>query len=126
MGLLRRVVRDAIPVSRVGVALWGWRHRNEIGSWLGYAARSAPRLVGGDTEAVLVEGRLRARLTADKRTRDVDGLRVEVADGVATLRGVVPSEVHDAAVAIATNTTGVQRVRDELVEPSRRRRRVSA
>ncbi len=125
MGLLRGVVRNALPMSRVGVALWGWRHRNEIGGWLGYAARSAPRLVGGDTTDVLTEDRLRARLTADKRTRNVDGLRIDVVDGVAAVRGMVPTEVHDAAVAIATNTTGVSRVRDEIVEPSRRRRRVT-
>jgi osmotically-inducible protein OsmY len=126
MGLIRGVVRNALPVSRVGVAVWGWRHRNEIGSWVSYAARSAPRLVTGGHDAVLVEGRLRARLTADKRTRNVDGLQVEVVDGVATLRGMVPSEAHDAAVAIATNTTGIHRVRDELVEPARRRRWATA
>jgi hypothetical protein len=125
MGLVRRVVKDAIPLSRVGVALWGWRHRHEIGGWVGYAARSAPRLVA-ERDAVLAEGRLRARLTADKRTRNVDGLRVEVVDGVATLRGLVPPEAHDAAVAIATNTTGITRVRDELREPARRRRWASA
>jgi osmotically-inducible protein OsmY len=126
MGLLRGLARNALPLSRVGVTLWAWRHRNEIGGWLGYAARSAPKVVAGDTGDVLVEGRLRARLTADKRTRNVDGLRVEVADGVATLRGMVPAEVHDAAVAIATNTSGVEKVRDEVTEPGRRRRTAGA
>lgn len=123
MGVLRGVVRNAIPLSRVGVGLWAWQHRNEIGGWAGYVARSGPRIVAGDTQDVLVEGRLRARLTADKRTRDVDGLHVAVEDGVAVLRGTVPSEAHDAALAIATNTTGITRVRDELLEPGRRRRR---
>jgi osmotically-inducible protein OsmY len=75
---------------------------------------------------VLAEGRLRARLAADRRTRNVDGLRVEVHDGVATLRGMVPAEAHDAAVAIATNSAGVTRVRDELTEPRRRRRWATA
>ena len=75
---------------------------------------------------VLAEGKLRARLTADKRTRNVDGLRVAVTGGVATLRGMVPPEAHDAAVAIATNTAGVTRVRDELTEPGRRRRWATA
>jgi osmotically-inducible protein OsmY len=126
MGLVRGLVRNALPVSRVGVTVWAWRHRNEIGSWLGYAARSAPRIVTGDHEAVLLEGRLRARLTADRRTRNVDGLRVEVLNGVATLRGMVAADTHDAAVAIATNTSGISRVRDELVEPGRRRRKVTA
>jgi osmotically-inducible protein OsmY len=123
MGLVRGLVRNAIPVTRVGVTLWAWRHRNEIGNWLGYAARAAPKVVAGDTDDVLVEGRLRARLTADKRTRNVDGLRVDVADGVATLRGMVPPEAHDAAVAITTNTSGVQKVRDEITEPGPRRRK---
>ena len=126
MGIVRGLVRNALPVSRVGVTLWAWRHRNEIGNWLGYAARSAPRVATGDHGAVLAEGRLRARLTADKRTRNVDGLKVEVLNGVATLRGMVAPEAHEAAVAIATNTSGITRVRDELVEPARRRRKVTA
>jgi osmotically-inducible protein OsmY len=116
-------MRNAIPVSRVGVTLWAWRHRNEIGNWVSYVARSAPKVVAGETEDVLAEGRLRARLTADKRTRNVDGLRIEVADRVATLRGMVSPETHDAAVAIATNTSGVQRVRNELTQPTRRGRK---
>lgn len=123
MGFLRTAVRGALPMSRVGAAMWAWRHRSEIGGWAGYVARSAPRVVAGDTADVLVEGRLRARLTADRRTRDVDGLRVAVVDGVAVLTGTVPPDAHDAAVAIAANTTGVVRVRDELAEPTRRRRR---
>ena len=123
MGLVRSAVKGAIPVSRVGVALWAWRHRSEIRGWVGYVTRSAPRLVAGDTHDVLVEGRLRARLTADRLTRDADGLRVQVDDGVAVLRGMVAPAVHDAAVVVASNTTGVVQVRDELTEPRRGRRR---
>ena len=122
MGLLRTAVRGARPMSRVGAAMWAWRHRAEIGGWAGYVVKSAPRVVAGDTSDVVVEGRLRARLTADRRTRNLDGLHVSVEDGVAVLRGMVPAEAHDAAVAIATNTSGVGRVRDELTEPPRRRR----
>ena len=123
MGLLRTAVRGALPVSRLGAAMWAWRHRNEIGGWAGYVARSAPRVIAGDTTDVVIEGRLRARFTGDARIRNVDGLHVTVQDGVAVLTGMVPPQVHDAAVAIATNTNGVIRVRDELTEPSRRRRR---
>lgn len=123
MGLLRTAVRGALPVSRLGAAMWAWRHRSEIGGWAGYVARSAPRVIAGDTTDVVIEGRLRARFTGDPRTRNVDGLHVTVQEGVAVLTGMVPPEVHDAAVAIATNTNGVIRVRDELTEPSRRRRR---
>lgn len=122
MGLVRTAVKGAMPVSRLGVAMWAWRHRTEISGWAGYVARSTPRLAAGDSHDVLAEGRLRARLTADRRTRDVDGLRVEVQDGVAILRGVVDQAVHDAAVTIATNTSGIGRVRDELTAPRRGRR----
>lgn len=123
MGILRTVTRSAFPLSRVGVAMWAWRHRSEIGGWAGYVSRSAPRVLAGDTEDVLVEGRLRGRLTADGRTRSVDGLQVEVHDGVAVLRGTVPAEAHDAVLAIATSTTGVRRVRDEITERRGRRSR---
>jgi osmotically-inducible protein OsmY len=126
MGILRRVTRTAIPVSRVGAAMWAWRHRSEIGGWAGYVARAAPRVAAGDTTDVLVEGRLRARLTGDRRTRNVDGLQVEVSGGVAHLRGMVSAEARDAALAIATNTTGVHRVRDETTVPTRRRRWATA
>ena len=122
MGIVRTAIRGAVPVSRAGAAVWAWRHRAAIGGWASYAVRSAPKVVAGDTGDVVAEGRLRARLTADKRTRNVDGLRVEVDDGVATLRGVVPPETHDAAVALASSTPGIDRVRDELTEPRRRRR----
>lgn len=122
MGLLRTAAKGAFPLSRVGVALWAWRHRSEIGGWAGYVVRSAPRLVGGDTGDILAEGRLRARLTAHRRTRDLDGLHVSVDDGVAVLSGMVPAEAHDAILTIATNTTGITRVRDELTEPRRGRR----
>lgn len=123
MGFLRTAAKGAFPLSRVGVAMWAWRHRSEISGWAGYVAKSAPRLVAGDNQDVLAEGRLRARLTGDRRTRNVDGLRVEVENGVAVLRGMVDPSVHDAVVAIATNTPGVTRVRDELTEPTRGRRR---
>jgi hypothetical protein len=123
MGVMKTVAKGAFPLSRVGVAMWAWRHRGEIGGWAQYAARSAPRVAAGDTADVLAEGRLRARLTADRRTRNVDGLSVEVQDGVAVLRGMVPAEAHDAALAVATNTTGITRVRDEMTEPRGRRSR---
>lgn len=123
MGLFRTAVKGAFPVGRVGVALWAWRHRSEIGGWAGYVVRSTPRLVDGDTADVLAEGRLRARLTADPRTRDLHGLHITVDDGVAVLSGTVPDEARDAIVASADKTTGITRVRDELSKPRRGRRR---
>lgn len=112
MGLVRRLVRDTVPLGEVGVALWAWRHRTEIGNWIGYGARSVPRLQASRSD-VLVEGKVLARLTGDKRTRGVDGLRVRVEDGIAHLTGHVPDDVRDAAIAIASNTGGVRRVADE-------------
>lgn len=123
MGVVRRLARTAMPASRAGAALWVWRHRDQIGGWAGYAARSAPRLAAGDTADVLAEGRLRTRLAADKRTRDVAGLDVRVDGGRALLRGVVERAAGDAAVEIATGTTGIRRVRDDLTSPTRRWRR---
>lgn len=123
MGLLRKSFRRVVPLSRAGVALWAWQHRDEITGWGGWVVRSAPRVVAGDTGDVIAEGRLRARLGADPRTRKLHGLRVEVLDGVAVLQGTVPAEGHDAAVDIATSASGVRRVRDELQERGRRSRR---
>ena len=120
MGVLRRIVPYAFPAGRIGVALWAWRHRQEIAGWAGYAAKAVPKLVGGEHPDVLAEGRLRMRLTSDSVTRNADGLRVAVRDGVATLSGLVPSDVHDAAIAIATNTSGITRVKDELEDLRRR------
>ena len=116
MGVLRRMM----PITRTGMALWAWRHRTEIGGWLGYAIRSAPRLVAGESADVMIEGRIRSRLTADRRTRDRENIGVAVANGVVTLSGRVDSEVRDAAVEIATATAGVSRVVDGF-EHGRRR-----
>jgi BON domain len=123
MGILRRSASYVRPMSRVGLALWAWRNRYELLGWADFTRRSLRRVGGGERADVIAEARLRARLTADHRTRSVDGLRVTVTDGVATLSGMVDPEIHDAAVAVATNTTGVARVRDELTESSRRRGR---
>lgn len=123
MGVLRKAVGFGLPTGRIGMAMWAYQNRHEIAGWGGWAAKSAPRLLAGDTGDLLVEGRLRARLTGNRLTRNVDGLHVEVQDGVAILSGMVPAEVHDAAVEIATNTSGVQRVRDDLADSGRRRSR---
>lgn len=110
-------------MNRAAVAMWAWRHRDEISGWASYVARSAPRLVAGDSADVIAEGRLRARLTGDGRTRDVKGLEVSVEDGVARLSGSVETDVADAAREIALDTSGIRRVRDDLRSPTRRGRR---
>ncbi|CAN5186320.1 hypothetical protein BH24ACT1_BH24ACT1_09840 [soil metagenome] len=122
MGILRSTFRRALPVSRVGMALWAWQHRDQITGWAGWVTRSAPRLVAGDTCDLVAEGRLRARLAGDERTRAAldrggrDGLRVEVRDGVAVLEGRLAPEAHDLVVEVAAGTGGVQRVRDDITD----------
>lgn len=121
MGRITRAARLASPLNRAAVAMWAWRHRDEISGWAGFVATSVPRLAAGDTADVLAEGRLRARLTGDARTRNVKGLDVSVRDGVAVLAGQVDVDVADAVREIAADTSGVTRVRDEMA--TRRRRR---
>jgi len=118
--VLRRLLKTAVLVSRVGMAMWAWHNRDELLGWAGFVAGAAPKLVEGKANDVLAEAKLRARLTADSRTRGAAGLRVSVTDGVATLEGVVDPAVHDVALDLATSTGGISRVRDDLRHPSRR------
>ena len=118
--MLRRLVKSVVPVSRVGVAVWAWHNRDEILGWAGFVTTAMPKLVEGNAADVVAEARLRARLTGDGRTRGAEGLRVSVHDGVATLSGVVDPAVHDVALDMATSTSGIRRVRDDLSHPSRR------
>jgi osmotically-inducible protein OsmY len=121
VGILSSTFRRTLPLSRAGAALWAWQHRKEITGWAGWAASSAPRLLAGDTRDVVTEGRLRARLAGDGRTRAaLSGLEVEVREGVAVLRGRLAPEAHDLVVDVATGTSGVQRVRDEITDARRR------
>jgi hypothetical protein len=115
------LVRTALPVSRVGMAMWAWHNRDEVLSWAGFVAGAVPKLAEGGASDVMTEARLRARLTGDARTRGASGLRVSVRDGVATLSGVVDPAVHDVALDLATATSGITKVRDELAHPRRRK-----
>lgn len=117
--MVGRVVRGLLPVSRIGMAMWAWRNREEILGWAGFAARAVPDVVGGKGGDVAAEARLRAKLTTDSRTRGVAGLRVSVDDGVATLSGIVDRDVHDVVLDLATATAGIRKVRDDLRHPSR-------
>lgn len=107
--------------------MWAWQHRDQITGWAGWASRSAPRVVAGDTRDVVAEGRLRARLAGDARTRAAldaggkEGLRVEVREGVAVLSGRLAPEAHDLVVEVATGTGGVRSVRDEIIDGGKRR-----
>jgi osmotically-inducible protein OsmY len=117
------VARKLLPFSRVGMAMWAWRNRNEIGSWAVFASRAVPQVAGGERDDVMAEARLRAKLTRDPLTRNLGGaVSVSVDDGVATLQGRVRPEVADRVVALAERTTGVHRLRDELEIEGRRGR----
>jgi osmotically-inducible protein OsmY len=102
------------------MAMWAWHNRDELVAWSGFVVAAAPKLVEGKVNDVVTEAKLRARLTADSRTRGTAGLRVSVTDGVATLAGVVEPAVHDIALDLATSTGGIDRVRDDIAHPSRR------
>jgi len=102
------------------MAMWAWHNRDELLAWAGFVAAIAPKIVDGKANDVVTEAKLRARLTADARTRGAAGLRVSVTDGVATLAGVVEPDVHDVALDLATSTGGINRVRDDIAHPARR------
>lgn len=118
--MIGRLVKGVMPFSRLGAAMFVWRNRDEVMKWAGFVVNGVPKLVEGNHADVLAEARLRARLTADRRTRGADGLRVSVRDGVATLSGVVDPAVHDVALDLASSTSGIARVRDDLQHPSKR------
>jgi osmotically-inducible protein OsmY len=114
------LVKRVAPLSASAVALWTWRNRDEVAEWLGFGARAVRKLAAGETSEVAIEARLRAALNSDKRTRHAPGLRIEVRDGVAHLRGVVDEDAHDVAVKIAKRTAGVVRVDDDELDEVRR------
>jgi osmotically-inducible protein OsmY len=116
------LVKRVAPLSASAVALWTWRNRDEVAEWLGFGARAVRKLAAGETSEVAIEARLRAALNSDKRTRHAPGLRIEVRDGVAYLRGVVDEDAHDVAVKIAKRTAGVERVDDDELDEVRPRK----
>lgn len=118
--MIGRLVKGVMPFSRLGAAMFVWRNRDEVLKWAGFVGSAVPMLVGGNHADVVTEGRLRARLTADSRTRGVDGLRVSVRDGIATLSGVVDPAVHDVALDLASSTSGITKVRDDLRDTKKR------
>ena len=118
--MIGRLVKGVMPFSRIGAAMFVWRNRDEVMKWAGFVAGAVPHIVEGNHADVLAEGRLRARLTADSRTRGADGLRVSVRDGVATLSGVVDAAVHDVALDLASSTSGITKVRDDLQDSKKR------
>ena len=109
-----------LPLGRTAAAWWAWKNRREVGRWVGFALRAIPPdgHRGSDT---LAEGRLRASLARDERTRGVPTLTVLVRDGVASLGGRLVPEVHDLVARTAAETKGVRRVECAIQDRGTRR-----
>lgn len=118
------MLRRLLPVSRLGLAMWAWRHRDALADWAQFGARSASSVVrGGSLDDARTELRLRAALTADGRTRG-SAITVSVVAGVARLGGRAASPAaRDAAVELARSTKGVTRVHEDIDVPAANRRR---
>jgi hypothetical protein len=98
-----------LPIGRATAGLWAWKNRRELGRWLGFAWRTVPPS-SANRDDVLAEGRLRAALAKDARTRGIPSLSVRLANGTAFLEGHLPPDVHDLAATIAQRTKGVHHV----------------
>ena len=98
-----------LPVGRATAGLWAWKNRRELGRWLGFVWRAIPPSAA-NRDDVLAEGRLRAALAKDARTRGKPSLSVRVENGTAFLDGHLPPDVHDLVSSLAERTKGLYRV----------------
>jgi hypothetical protein len=108
------------PVGRVTALLWAWRNRRELGRWLGFAWRAIPPSTAR-REDLMTEGRLRAALSAETRTRGLPSLVVRVRGGLAVLEGRLSPDSHDLVHAIAEETKGIREVECRIGDRSSRR-----
>jgi hypothetical protein len=115
------LIRTALPASRLGLALWAWRRRDDLADWGRFGVRAMQRLASGDSEDVVAEARLRSAAITDGVIRNATGLQIAVHDGVAVLGGQVTPEVASAVRTRAERTKGVHRIRDEMRIEGRRR-----
>ena len=93
-----------LPVSRIGMILWAWKHRVSILEWITFAIGA----FGRPREDVRAELALRMRL------RRFSGLSVSVDQGVARLEGRLTPQSHAAAQDAAVATPGIKRVDDRI------------
>jgi osmotically-inducible protein OsmY len=112
--LARRLLKEQAVAATTALAYWAWRNREEVVDWAAYGVRAVQNVVAGNTEDVIVEGRLRFALLGDRRTRGAIGLEVVVRDGVAILHGLVDPGVREVALRIAEQTEGVMKIDDRL------------
>jgi BON domain-containing protein len=105
-----------LPIGRATAAWWAWKNRRELGRWAGFVWRTVPPSSAGRAD-VLAEGRLRAALAKDPRTRGVPSLAVRVANGTAFLEGHLSPDLHDLVASVTRTTKGVRlvecRIRDK-------------
>jgi hypothetical protein len=109
-----------LPVGRATAGLWAWKNRRELGRWLGFVWRAIPPSAA-DRDDVLAEGRLRAALAKDPRTRGAPSFSVRVANGAAFLEGYLPPDLHDLVASTTERTKGVYRVECRIGDRGRRR-----
>lgn len=109
-----------LPIGRATAGIWAWKNRRELGRWLGFAWRAVPPSTA-DRDDLLAEGRLRAALAKDPRTRGAPSLSVRVLGGTAILEGFLPPDLHDLVASIAERTKGVSRIECRISDKGPRR-----
>lgn len=109
-------MKKVLPISGSAIALMAWANRDEVLEWTGFGVRATRKLMAHERDEVATEARLRLALNRDRRTARAPGLRIEVRDGVAILRGVVDHGVRPVVVALARQTRGITAVDDVLLE----------
>ncbi|HVM07679.1 MAG TPA: BON domain-containing protein [Acidimicrobiales bacterium] len=119
---MRRLLRNLLPTSKIGLALWGWRNRYKVLDWATFGLRAAGDVAGGKgADDAKAELRLRAALARDPMTRGL-AIEVRVENGVATLTGRVTPEIHARIQDKAVAVPGITRINDRLVNVSQRKR----
>ncbi len=109
-----------LPIGRATAGIWAWKNRRELGRWLGFAWRAVPPSTA-DRDDLLAEGRLRAALAKDPRTRGAPSLSVRVLGGRAILEGFLPPDLHDLVASIAERTKGVSQIECRISDKGPRR-----
>src|SRR5688572_22014711 len=118
-----RLLRNLLPTSRIGLALFAWRNRYKFLDWLGFGLRAVDAAArGAGTADARAELRLRGALARDPATRKL-AIDVKVERGVATLTGQVTPEIHARVQDKAAAVPGITRIDDRLVNVSVRNRR---
>ncbi len=117
--LARRLLKEQVVAAGTALAYWAWQNREEVVDWTAYGVRAVQNVIAGNTDDVIVEGRLRFALLGDHRTRRAVGLEVRVRDGVAILTGLIDPGIREVALRIAERTDGITKIDDrlEVLEP---------